>query len=108
MILGIAVGIAAMFGPQAAYFTELFGTRVRYSGFAFGRELSSVFAGGLSPLIAVALLAVAGGDPWLVALYVIFMSVISLVAVYLGPETKDVDLGAVRPEERELVARAAT
>ena len=108
LILGIAVGIAAMFGPQAAYFTELFGTRVRYSGFAFGRELSSVLAGGLSPLIAVALLAAAGGDPWPVAVYVIFMSVISFVAVFLGPETKDVDLGALRPEERDLVARAAT
>jgi len=47
LVLGISVGVAAMFGAQAAYFAELFGTSLRYSGFAFARELGSIFAGGL-------------------------------------------------------------
>ena len=52
-----------MYGPQAAYFSELFGTRVRYSGASLGYQLASVLAGGLSPLIATALLAANDGDP---------------------------------------------
>ena len=35
LVLALAVGVAAMFGPQAAYFAELFGARLRYTGFAF-------------------------------------------------------------------------
>lgn len=51
--LAIALGLvahAAMYGPQASFFSELFGTRVRYSGASLGYQLASVFAGGLSPL----------------------------------------------------------
>src|SRR5512134_3505951 len=64
LVLGISVGVGAMFGPQAAYFAELFGTRLRYSGFAFARELGSILAGGPAPFIASALLLWAGGAPW--------------------------------------------
>ena len=48
---------AAMYAPQGAFFSELFGTRVRYSGASLGSQLSSVVAGGLSPFIATALMA---------------------------------------------------
>ena len=58
-----------MYGPQAAYFAELFGTRHRYSGASLGYQLASVFAGGFAPLIAAALLTAGGGEPWLVAIY---------------------------------------
>ena len=51
-ILITGIGGGAMFGPQAAYFAELFGPRLRFSGFAFARELGSILAGGPSPLIA--------------------------------------------------------
>ena len=45
-----------MYGPQAAFFSELFGTKVRYSGVSIGYQLASILAGGLAPIIAVALL----------------------------------------------------
>lgn len=45
MAAAMGIGVAGMFGPQAAYFAELFGPRVRYSGFAFARELGSIRAG---------------------------------------------------------------
>src|SRR5690606_20326752 len=48
---------AAMIGCQPAFFSELFSAEVRYPGLAIGHELAAVFAGGLSPLIATALLA---------------------------------------------------
>jgi len=94
LILGISVGVAAMFGPQAAYFAELFGARLRYSGFAFARELGSILAGGPAPTIATALLLYAGGTPWLVATYFVFLSLVTATAVYLGPETYRVDINA--------------
>ncbi len=57
--LAVTVGLVlhgAMYGPQASFFTELFGTRVRYSGVSVGYQLASIIAGGLAPFIAVALL----------------------------------------------------
>jgi metabolite-proton symporter len=94
LILGISVGVAAMFGPQAAYFAELFGARLRYSGFAFARELGSILAGGPAPFIATALLLYAGGQPWLVAGYFVLLSLITAAAVYFGPETYRSDIHA--------------
>ena len=58
-VLAVVVGLVfhgAMYGPQAAFLSELFGTNVRYSGVSIGYQLASIFAGGLAPIIAVALL----------------------------------------------------
>ena len=92
-----------MYGPQAAYFSELFGTRVRYSGASLGYQLASVFAGGFAPLIATALLAANGGDPTLVALYMVGLGLITVVATLFAPETYQKDVHEDEDEERELV-----
>jgi metabolite-proton symporter len=76
-----------MYAPQAAFFSELFGTRVRYTGASIGYQLASPLAGGLAPLISTALLERSGGAPWPVALYMIVLSVITLVSVWLAAET---------------------
>ena len=88
--LAIVLGLvwhAMMYGPQASFFSELFGTRVRYSGASLGYQLASVLAGGLSPLIATALLAASDGEPWWVAAYMAGMGLISVVSVLLATET---------------------
>lgn len=103
IVLALAVGHAAMYGPQAAFFPELFGTRVRFSGIAFSRELASIFAGALSPFIATALLAWAG-NYWPVAVYLGAMALITTVAVYLAPETFRIDIAEGQPGERQLIA----
>ncbi len=87
VIVGLAFGHGAMYGPQASFFSELFGARVRYSGASLGYQLASVFAGGLSPLIATALLSWSGGRPWPIALYMTAMACITAVSVYLAAET---------------------
>lgn len=87
VVLGLSVGHGAMYGPQASFFSELFGARVRYSGASLGYQLASVFAGGLSPLIATALLSWSGGKPWPISLYMMGMACITLVSVYLAAET---------------------
>jgi MHS family shikimate/dehydroshikimate transporter-like MFS transporter len=94
LILGVAVGVGAMFGPQAAYFAEMFGARLRYSGFAFARELGSILAGGPAPFLAASLLIWGGGQPWGVATYMVVLSLITVVAVYFGPETYRADISA--------------
>jgi MHS family shikimate/dehydroshikimate transporter-like MFS transporter len=103
IVIGVNLGHDLMYGPQAAYFSELFGTRVRYSGASLGYQLASVFAGGFAPLIATALLAANNDSPTLVAAYMAFMAVITIVATWMAHETKDTDVHADDLEERELV-----
>ncbi|MDF1813807.1 MAG: MFS transporter [Verrucomicrobiales bacterium] len=86
IILGL-VGHAAMYGPQAAFFSELFGTRVRYSGASIGYQLASPFAGGLAPLIATALLEWSGNRSWPVSLYLTGTAVLTLTAIWFAAET---------------------
>ena len=104
IVLALVGGHAAMYGPQASFFSELFGTRVRYSGASLGYQLASVFAGGLAPFIATALLAAFGYGA--VALYLAFMALITIVAVVLATETFQEDIAADQPEERRLIAES--
>lgn len=93
--VAIATGLlihSAMYGPQAAFFSELFSTRVRCSGASLGYQLASPLAGGLAPLIATALLKWSGGRPWPVALYLIAMSALTLVSVWCAHETHRTEL----------------
>jgi metabolite-proton symporter len=95
LCLGIVlamVGHAAMYGPQAAFFSELFGTNVRYSGASIGYQLASPFAGGLAPLIATALLQWSSGASWPIALYLIATAAITLCSIFLAEETFEHDI----------------
>ncbi|HEV8356284.1 MAG TPA: MFS transporter [Gemmatimonadales bacterium] len=90
IVLGLNVTQDMMYGPQAAYFSELFGTRVRYSGVSLVYQLTSVFSGGLAPYIATVLLAHWG--PAAVATYVALSCAVSLVATLFAPETHRVEV----------------
>jgi MFS family permease len=96
IILAVVVGLmlhALMYAPQAAFFSELFGTSVRYTGASVGYQLASIFAGALAPIIAVDLLGSADEkNTFAVALYVAAASVITLVAVWFAKETKATSL----------------
>jgi MHS family shikimate/dehydroshikimate transporter-like MFS transporter len=86
LLLG-TIGPAAMFGPQASFFAELFETHVRYSGISLGYQVASVVSGGLSPFIATALLGASGGSSVPVALYMVALGPITIVSVLLASET---------------------
>jgi len=86
VVVALVGGHAAMYGPQASFFSELFGTRVRYSGASLGYQLASVLAGGLSPLIATGLLQRTGAS-WPIALFVVGMAAVTTVSVFLAHET---------------------
>lgn len=105
IILSLVLGHAAMYGTQGAFFSELFGTRVRYTGASTGYQLASVFAGGLSPFIAVALLAWAGSF-WPVAVYLGFMAIITIFSVYVATETFQDEISEDKPGEEKLISEA--
>jgi len=94
-VTALAVVHSGMYGPQASFFSELFSTRVRYTGASIGYQLSSVLAGGLAPLIATYLLKVTGKS-WPIALYVVMMGAITFVSVLVAEETSRQDISAVR------------
>ena len=98
LILAISIGNSGMFGPQAAYFAEMFGAKLRYSGFASARELGSLLAGGPAPFIAGLLLVWAGGQPWGVAGYMVLLALLTSIAIYFGPETYKSDINADKAE----------
>ena len=109
ILLPLAIGHAAMYGPQASFFSELFPARVRYSGASLGYQLASIFAGGLSPLIATWLLAAYNGKPWGVACYMILLALITVVAVAFSQETFKRGIGyegEKKPEEPQKRAAA--
>ncbi|WP_406404187.1 MHS family MFS transporter [Streptomyces sp. NBC_00879] len=111
LLLAVTVGLVfhgAMYAPQAAFFSEMFATRMRYSGASIGAQFSSVAAGAPAPLIATALLAdYDSSTP--IALYVIAAALITVVAIGCARETRQRDLNAVEaePADEAPTARSA-
>ena len=98
IILALVVGLVlhgAMYGPQAAFITELFPTRIRYSGVSIAYQLTSIVAGSLAPIIALWLYKqYDSATP--VAIYVGAACVISGISALLARETRGVELGAIK------------
>jgi len=86
------IGHDMMYGPMAAYFSELFSTRVRYSGASLVYQLTAVISGGLAPFIATLLMAKHG--PHAVAWYLVASCALTVVATWFAPETHRVSLEA--------------
>ena len=103
-ILARAVVTAAMFGPQAAYFAELFPPQRRFAGFAFARELGSLLAGGPAPFVA----ATGGmsGSWWPVACYATLLSGLTAIAIWAGPETYEENITADNTSDNIMPAAA--
>ena len=83
LIIPFGIFYASVYGPEAALFCELFDARVRYTGISFVYQFSGIFASGITPLIATALLAQGGGKPWLICWYVVFAGVVSAICTWL-------------------------
>jgi len=98
IVAAIVVGLvlhSAMYGPQAAFITELFPTRIRYSGVSIAYQLTSIVAGSLAPIIALMLYeAYESAVP--VAIYVGLACLVSGVTALLARETRGVDLASIR------------
>lgn len=87
--VSLAVGqmlVAMMYGPQAAFITEMFSTEVRYSGASLGYQLGAILGGGFAPIIATALLA-EYHDTVGISIYMAIACAITLVSTWLLGET---------------------
>lgn len=78
------------FAPMGALLPELFPTRVRYTGAGVAYNLGGILGASVAPYIAQ-MLAARGGVAW-VGGYVSVAAAVSLVAVVLMRETRDVSL----------------
>ncbi|MFF0409943.1 MFS transporter [Kitasatospora sp. NPDC004745] len=99
LVVAVTVGLvfhSAMYAPQAAFFSEMFATRMRYSGASIGAQFASVAAGAPAPLIATALLK-DYGNATPIAVYVAVAAAVTVLAVLCGRETRGRDLTGVEP-----------
>jgi MHS family metabolite:H+ symporter-like MFS transporter len=110
VVISVALGVGAwgMFGTSGALLPELFGAKHRYIGVSTAREFSAVVAGGLAPLVGALLLGWFS-DSWVpLALYTMFLTVITLVTTFFTPETRGrdltVDADAGQPGDRPAAA----
>ena len=88
IVLALTFGLiflAMMYGPQAAFFTELFSTEVRYSGATLGYQFGAIVGGAFAPTIAVKLWS--DFDIFWVSVYIAFASMLTLISVMLLTET---------------------
>ena len=83
IVVPLGILYAAIYGPEAALFCDLFDTKVRYTGISFVYQFSGIFASGITPIIATALLKSGGGEPWQVCLYVVFAGAVSAWCAWL-------------------------
>lgn len=90
-VVGLGIAYPALLSPQASWYAELFDTEFRLSGFAFSREVGSLLAGGVAPFIATALYRWAG-HWWPIVIYMGVLGLLTLFALWLGPETVDRDI----------------
>ena len=93
VILGVTGGLTflgMMYGPQAAFFAELFTTEVRYSGASLGYQIGAIIGGSFAPTIATLLWT--SYDIFWVSVYIATASIASLASVYFLTETYKTNL----------------
>ena len=84
--LAVSFGQGIMFGPEAAWVAELFPVRLRYSGASLGFQLGAALSGGLTPILASALLLWTHAT-WSISVYLIAMAIVTLGATMAARET---------------------
>ncbi|GAA3695003.1 MFS transporter [Streptomyces iranensis] len=87
VVCGLNVFHDAMSAPQPAWLSELFPTVVRGSGVGMSYQIGAVLGGGILPLVAAFLLMAGSGRPWLIVAYFGALSVLTVTAACLAPET---------------------
>ncbi|MGK9148938.1 MHS family MFS transporter [Plantibacter flavus] len=97
VMIWLIIGFSLMgftFGPMGALLPELFPTNVRYTGSGISYNVSSILGAAVAPFIAVALWSAGGGSPFWVGVYLSVMAVLTLIALIVSKETKDIDIDA--------------
>ena len=83
IVVPLGIAYASVYGPEAALFCDLFDAKVRYTGISFVYQFSGIFASGITPIIATALIKSGGGEPWQLCMYVLFAGLVSAISAWL-------------------------
>ncbi|MFF7449327.1 MULTISPECIES: MFS transporter [unclassified Streptomyces] len=102
VVLGHGIAQSTMYGPLGALLTEMFGTKVRYTGASLGYQGATLIGAGFSPMIATSLVA-GSGDSTPVALLLCGGAAITALTVCFVRETHRTTLG--EPAGRPAVPR---
>jgi len=107
--ISYGIGVNIMLGAQCAALPELFGSRHRYIGVAVAREFSAIVAGGIAPFLGALLLGWFANSWVPLAIYVVILTVISMLTTFITPETRGRDLtligDAIDDTEQDIAAR---
>jgi metabolite-proton symporter len=101
-IAAVAVGLVlhgAMYGPQAAFIAELFSTRVRYTGASIAYQATSIVAGSLAPIVALALLKAYDRSSLPISIYVCATCLVTALAAVVARETRGKTFEEIDREE---------
>ncbi|WP_431711300.1 MFS transporter [Glutamicibacter uratoxydans] len=102
-LLLFSIGLGLGYGPQAVLYSEMFPASVRFSGVSISYAIGAIIGGAFAPMIATALVQ-ATGSTNAVALYLLIVTLISLVAVSLIRDHKGIDLSFTNQAEQEVGA----
>src|SRR5690625_2492489 len=96
LIVATVIGLGIIWAPITAVlgtmFSEIFSANVRYTGISLGYQIGAAVAGGTAPLVATALL-IRFNDSYIpVAIYIIFTSIISLIAIWTVKDRRNEEL----------------
>ncbi|TKG72853.1 MFS transporter [Prauserella endophytica] len=95
LVLALGVLYPVLYGPQAAFYSEMFPVSVRCTGISFVYQFSGIFASGLTPLVLSYLVGLDGDGYPLVVTYLVVAAVVSAVCTF-----------AVRKRDLRLIAEA--
>lgn len=104
LFLGLAIltlGLGLTYGPQAAFYAELFSASIRFSGVSISYAIGAILGGAFAPTIAAALVA-ATGTAWSVTIYLLGMTAVGLVATLLLRDRSGIPLGPDHEDEQAL------
>jgi MFS family permease len=106
LFIGISlftIGLGFCYGPQAAWFSELFPASVRFSGVSISYALGAICGGAFAPLIAAWLVQETGGT-FAVGVYLTLITLVAFAAVLMLRDRPGIDLGIDNQAEQEVGA----
>lgn len=86
IVIGVSLCQGIVFSLHASFMPELFGTHIRYSGISLGFQVGAAIGGGLTPVIAAAVVGWSGGKTWPISLFLVALGVMTLFAVFQTKE----------------------
>ncbi|EMY33024.1 MFS superfamily transporter [Arthrobacter crystallopoietes BAB-32] len=97
------IGLGLSYGPQAAWYSEIFPASVRFSGVSISYAIGAILGGAFAPTIATALVQ-ATGSTTAVSVYLFIMTVASIAAVLILRDRPGIDLSINNQAEQEVGA----